>query len=376
MTGDIRNRWAFLVGVNHYRESGRFRRLNHCVNDVVDLKGLLEEVGFTAACLHDHLERDSPRFPDTADTIKAELRKLKDKVGPDDLILVYMACHGTRSLSADDTNPYLILRDTRPTMPKTALAVADLKAEMQALSAQRQILLLDACHMGMGKGDRADSTAAREFVRNVHELATGFTLLTPSTAQQTTQESDQLQHGVFSRFVLDGLGGEAIESAADEQKHFVTVSSLGKYVSNEMVKWSYQNDSDQLPQGYTEGGLGDFIVVDYRQQQPPKPVWREGAAAGGGTELSRSSNLLKTARSDDDIEIKSAAHVSLGEQLNLKDLKQRLANEQQRIANINKEIAGETNFETRERLEARKNNVFETITELDEKIQRLERDYE
>jgi hypothetical protein len=381
MDNSIRNRWAFLVGVNHYRESSRFRRLNHCVNDVLTLERLLQKVGFGVACLHDQLDSHSPRFPDTADTIKAELRKLRDKISPDDLLLVYVACHGTRSLSADDAQPYLILRNTRPTLPETALAVADLKAEMQALGAERQILLLDACHMGMGKGDRADSiAAARQFVHNVHELATGFALLTPSTAVQTTKESDQLQHGVFSRFVLDGLGGEALESMTDEQKRFVTVKSLGKHVSNEMVKWSYQQDYTQLPQGYSEGGLGDFIVVDYRQQQLPAPFWREPASAAGETGASRSSAEAEEPSPGSDMGAKdnraSASSLSLGEQLKLEDLKRRVEKERLRIDSINQKNDEGVDFEEEKKLGTRKDGIFKEISTLDEQIKRLELRYD
>jgi hypothetical protein len=385
MESSIRHRWAFLVGVNNYRESSRFGRLNHCVNDVLTLERLLKKVGFGVACLHDQLEPDCPRFPDTADTIKAELRKLRDKISPDDLLLVYLACHGTRSLSADDAQPYLILRNTRPTLPQTALAVADLKAEMQALSAERQILLLDACHMGLGKGDRADSTAAaQQFVHNVHELATGFALLTPSTAVQTTKESDQLQHGVFSRFVLDGLGGKAMESTTDEQKRFVTVNSLGKHVSNEMVKWSYQEGYEQLPQGYSEGGLGDFIVVDYRLQPLPSPFWRETASAAGETGASRSSAEAKEPSAGSDRKAKenctenriSASSLPLGKQLKLDDLKRQVEKNRERIASINKKIEAGVDFEEEGKLEARKNGIFEKIDKLNGEIKRLELNYD
>jgi uncharacterized caspase-like protein len=273
MANEIRNRWAFLVGVNHYRESSRFNPLGHCVNDVVALEKLLKQVGYGVVCLHDKLDKTHERFPDKASTVIAELRKLHDKLGANDLLLVYFACHGTRSLSSTDTRPYLILRETRSTLPETALAVADLKAEMQKCKAERQILILDACHMGMGKDDRGDGAdAARQFIRNVHELATGFSLLTPSTAQQTTRESDALQHGVFSHFVLAGLRGEgeALVPITEPNRGFVTPDSLKKYVFNKMLIWSAEQGYEQIPQGQTEGDLGDFMLVDYRQQSRPE----------------------------------------------------------------------------------------------------------
>ena len=364
---EIRNRWAFLVGVNHYREPN-CRRLNHCVNDVLALEKLLKQVGFGVICLHDKLERTSERFPDVARTIKAELRQLnsdKDNpiVGPDDLLLVYFACHGTRSLSTTDERPYLILGETRSSDPETALAVADLKVEMQELQAERQILLLDACHMGMGQDERGDGIeAARQFIQNVHELATGFALLTPSTAKQTTRESDDLQHGVFSHFVLRGLGGEreALMSATESQRRFVTVSSLSRYVSNKMLIWSAEKGYKQIPQGQKEGSLGDFILVDYRQQPMPAPVLSEASAPLGADDANRSSTPA----------------LSLGNQLKLEDRKRKLKKEKERLKVIDRKIAEGVDFEEEGKLETRKDGIFQRINALEKEIEQLEQGYE
>ena len=363
MAKEIRNRWAFLVGVNHYREAKRFRRLNHCVNDVLALEKLLKQVGFGVICLHDHLDRNEPRFPDKADTVKAELRGLQETIGPDDLLLVYFACHGTRSLSAADRRPYLILRETRSSIPETALAVADLKVEMQKLKAERQILLLDACHMGLGEDERGDEMeSVRQFIRNVHELATGFELLTPSTAQQTTRESDDLQHGVFSRFVLEGLRGEgeAMESATETQRRFVTASSLSRYVSNKMLIWSAEKGYEQIPQRRKEGSSGDFILVDYRYQPMPTTVLTQVSASLGMNDASRSSTTA----------------LSLGAQLKLEDRKRKLKKEKERLMVIDRRIEEGVDFEEEGKLETRKDGIFQRINALEKEIAQLEQGYE
>ena len=273
MANEIQNRWAFLVGVNHYREGRRFHRLNHCINDVLTLQQLLKTVGYGVVCLHDQLDQNDERYPDTANTVVAEFRRLCQKMGPDDLLLVYFACHGTRQLVNGDQKPYLIFRETRSTLPETALSIADFKQEMANSPAQRQVMLLDACHMGMGTDQRSgDTTAERQFIRNVYELATGFALLAASTAQQTAKESTEIEHGVFSNFVLSGLAGQgkALVSDTDPQKRFVSVDSLRKHVFHELLIWSAEKGYDQTPQGHAEGDLGEFILVDYRHQDLPE----------------------------------------------------------------------------------------------------------
>lgn len=258
MVEAIENRWAFLVGVNHYRERQQFPPLNFCVSDVQAVQTLLQQVGYTTICLHDGLDYSEPRFPE-AKNIKAELQSLCSKVGPNDLLLVYFACHGTRQ---GDGQPRLIAWDTRSVnLDETAIKVQDVEAWVRASAAKRLVLLVDACHIGTGKGGR--NVADQEFIRQVYELAEGFHLLAASTDQQQAWEKSG--HGVFSYHVLKGLGG-----AADlEGKNFVSVNDLKRFVYGGIARWSAESGYEQRPAGQSDGDLGDMILVDYRQRSRP-----------------------------------------------------------------------------------------------------------
>ncbi|MEP1075623.1 caspase family protein [Leptolyngbya sp. PL-A3] len=258
MVEAIENRWAFLVGINHYRERQQFPPLNFCVSDVEAVQTLLQQVGYTTVCLHDGLDYSEPRFPE-AKNIRAELQSLCSKVGPNDLLLVYFACHGTRQ---GDGQPRLIAWDTRSiNLDETAIKVRDVEDWLRASAAKRLVLLIDACHIGTGKGGR--SLADQEFVRQVYELAEGFHLLAASTDQQQAWEKSG--HGVFSYHLLQGLSG-----AADlEGKNFVSVNDLKRYVQGGIARWSVESGYEQRPAGQSDGDLGDMILVDYRQRSRP-----------------------------------------------------------------------------------------------------------
>ena len=147
----------------------------------------------------------------------------------DDLLLVYFAGHGVR---AADGKPRLIAEDTRAyEVEKQAIAVADIEAWMKASDATRLIMMLVACHMGLGTVQRAVDS---EFVRNVYELAEGFALLVASTAQQGAHELGGLGHGLFSYYVLKGLAGEALQPELGTSLVLVA-SALG------MLYWSGTN---------------------------------------------------------------------------------------------------------------------------------------
>ena len=249
----IQNRWALLVGVNHYIDIHSFPRLNFCVNDVLALEQTLKELDYIVVCLHDQRDRDSARFP-TRDNVEAELTRLCETVEPDDLLLVHFACHG----KLIDGEPVLITNETRATnMAKKALRLAGVKQQMQQSKARRQVVTLDACHTGVEVGrDVTDP----EFIRNSYELAEGFAMICASTAQQIAQEWKEKEHGVFTYYLLEGLSGKADRS----KKGFVTVDDLKTHVLHNLRRWNVeQGGAIQEPTAQTEG-MGDMILADYR----------------------------------------------------------------------------------------------------------------
>lgn len=260
----IRKRWAFLVGINRYTDYGT---LSYCVDDVLALEKLLTAADYNVVSLHDRLDRDSPRYP-TENNIRAELQQLcaaiKDgeNQGEDDLLMVYFACHGTRQ---PDDQPRLVARDTRKALvQKGAISIVEIEQEMNASGVGCKILMLDACHIGLGKtGTRAPEDP--DLLRKMHDLAKGYALIAASTDQQDAHEWDGAKHGVFSFYVLSGLSGEADLHG----KSYVTVADLSGYILDKLQDWRVQHSVDQVPQGRVEGNLGDFILVDqYHRLQP------------------------------------------------------------------------------------------------------------
>jgi len=253
-TGPIRNRWALLVGVNRYVEPS-FPRLKYCVNDVLALARMLDARGYTTVVLHDDLPRDDPRFP-TRENVEAELARLCQVAGPDDLLWAHFACHG----KLVNGRPLLVTYETRaPTLARRALPLADVEKQMRDSKARRLVLTLDACHTGVEMGrDIADA----EFIKNAYDLAEGFALIAASTAQQVAQEWAEKQHGVFTYYLLEGLSGRADRA----NRHFVTVSDLTTHVLDGLRRWNVEHGGLlQEPTARTEM-MGDMILADYREE--------------------------------------------------------------------------------------------------------------
>ncbi|MBD3886745.1 caspase family protein [Phormidium tenue FACHB-886] len=256
----IIHRWALLVGINRYVDPA-FAGLRFCVNDVQVLEQLLTQLGYTVVCLHDQLERDDPRFP-TQDNVIAELTRLCKSVGAHDLLFIHFACHGTLI----DRQPVLICYDTRyTTLNTTALPLAQIETQMRQSKAKRLILTLDACHTGVEIGrDVSDP----EFIRNAYDFAEGFALIAASTAEQVAQEWQEMEHGVFTYYLLEGLSGKA----SAQGHEFVTIHDLQTYVLSSLRCWNVQQGGRiQEPTARTEG-LGDMILADYRQHSLTLPL--------------------------------------------------------------------------------------------------------
>jgi hypothetical protein len=249
--GPIRDRWALLVGVNRYVDPA-FPLLNFCVNDVLALECALRELGYTVVVLHDGA--DEERLIPTRDNVEAELARLCQAVGPDDLLLVHFACHG----KLVDGHPLLVTREVRAlTLAKKALPLAEVERQMRESQARRLVLTLDACHTGVEIGrDLADP----EFIRNAYELAEGFALVAASTAQQVAQEWKEKEHGVFTYYLLEGLSGRADRGG----KGFVTMDDLKAHVLDGLRHWNVEHGGLLQEPTTRSDGLGDIILADYR----------------------------------------------------------------------------------------------------------------
>ncbi len=254
--GPIRERWALLVGADHYQDPS-VPTLKYCVNDVLALECALKELGYTVVAMHDAADGQwQPR----RNNVEAKLALLCQAVQPDDLLLVHFACHGHLVEGA----PVLVVQDTHVTTPailaRQSLPLAEVERQMRESQARRLILTLDACHTGVEMGrDLTDP----QFIRNAYELAEGFALIAASTAQQIAQEWQEKEHGVFTYHLLEGLSGKADRAG----KGFVTVDDLKTHVLDGLRRWNVAHGGVLQEPTVRSEGMGDIILADYRQMR-------------------------------------------------------------------------------------------------------------
>jgi hypothetical protein len=255
--GPIADRWALLVGINKYTDRS-YPELKYCIRDVEAMKTVLEGYGYNVIMLHDEMSERHLR--PTKNNIIAELVNICSAARRDDLIFVQFACHGENVKG----EPMLITEDTRESAKATqALAVAEVERLLKESQAQRFVVVLDACHVGVkfarGLGDP-------EFIKNVNDKAHGFVLFAGSTAQQKAQEWDAEQHGVFTAYLLKGLAGEAQR----EGEPFITVDSLKDFVLDGLRKWRVKNSGLAQEPTVRAETMGNMVLADFRKYKPRK----------------------------------------------------------------------------------------------------------
>lgn len=242
-------KYAFLVGINHYMDG--IGNLNYCTNDVVKLDETLKKLGYQVVTLHDDSEAEN--LIPLRSNIETEIDILVENLQPEDTLYVHFSCHGT----IVDTESMLIASDTRALRLKnSSLPVNKIINLMKGGRAKKLVLSLDVCHAGIEMGR---ALMDQEFIKNVYDSAEGFHLLAASTAQQQAYELPDLQHGLFSYYLIQGFSGEA-DYDVDGR---ITVEDLRNYTLDQIHRWNAQNGKRQEPTFRSEG-IGEITLVHPR----------------------------------------------------------------------------------------------------------------
>jgi hypothetical protein len=248
-------RWALLAGVNQYDD---YSPLQVCVKDVEAISQRLIGAGYDP----DHLRLltdNEERLP-TREEIITALQSWADLTGPDDLLLFYYSGHG----DADGDDTYLVARNgRRKTLPLTAIKLSDVTKILRSAPARARIIILDACHSGADIRGKGAPAMSEDFIKHVFEQAEGLVVIASCKQGEKSYEWLEQERSAFTHFLL-----EALEGKADiDNKKFVTVQDVNRYVRYHVSLWAGRNNRSQTPTLACEVS-GDIILADYRRHKP------------------------------------------------------------------------------------------------------------
>lgn len=216
--GPIREKWAVVVGIGKFADAV-IHPLKFTNKDATDFADSLKNPNIgrfkpaNVALLTDGQA--------TTRNIKEKLNWLARNAGPDDLVVIYIATHGSaRELDTAGVN-YIITADTelgpkfdQDSLFATALPMVDIATTVaNRVRAQRVAIFVDTCYGGAaasGGGAKliapgiASASVSKDTMARMSQ-GTGRVILAASTGDQESLESPALQHGLFTYYLLQAL---------------------------------------------------------------------------------------------------------------------------------------------------------------------------
>jgi WD40 repeat protein len=233
--------WMLLVGVNHYQD-GRLTPLNFAVSDCQGLADALEAATQRFRNKEVIIHSTAAALTVTLEAIRSSLQRIANAAKPQDTVLFYFSGHGL--VDPATQQPFLCLPETQTdSLPNTGLGLRELLQQLQQCGANKQLVMLDACHSsslavlwgGARGAAETQSSPTREIATVLQECAAqsrGFCALLSCDEKQRSWEFPDLEHGVFTYHLIQGLQGEATDV-----KGIIEAKGLYDYVYDQTQRY-------------------------------------------------------------------------------------------------------------------------------------------
>jgi WD40 repeat protein len=230
--------------------------LKYPAHDVMELAKILKREGYSVAFFQDSQA--------TAGRIRTEFRELAKQMDKGEgTFIFYFSGHGFQSSQENYLATY---GTTSANLASQGLPLSEVMTLLSETGAKRRIAFVDACR---NDPDAKSAGPARSF-GDLQE-SEGIRILYSTAPGTVSYEDENLQHGVFSYYLMEGLKGKA----ANSLDGLITFDDLDAYVSRKMRDYSIETGRTQKPYQLGEHN-GDFFIakppVDPAPViQPPEP---------------------------------------------------------------------------------------------------------
>ncbi|MGC1463220.1 MAG: caspase family protein [Terracidiphilus sp.] len=214
--GPVAQKWALVVGISRFTDSS-IPKLNYTTADANSFATELTDpaIGRFPAS-HVHVLTDEQA---TTRNIKEGLNWIARHAGSNDLVVIYVATHGTpRTMDTAGGANYLVTYDTEvdkagsfdeDAMFATAYPMVELaNAVATRMKALRTAVILDTCYSGgslQGAAAALTNKGPSSQMLNRMTEGTGRIVMSASQVDEPSLESPALKHGYFTYFLLQAL---------------------------------------------------------------------------------------------------------------------------------------------------------------------------
>jgi Caspase domain len=236
--------YAVVIGIDKYKN---LPPLKYAVNDAREFYRYLTEVNQVPK---DHVwllldeEATLEKLRRTLGTL------LRRSAGRDDTVIIFLAGHGATetdpsSPDGDGLEKYILPVNADPMdLYSSAMPMSEVARIFQRISSERLVFIGDTCYSGASGGRTiiaggTRATVSGTFLERLSQ-GKGRVILTASDANEVSVEKDELNHGVFTYYLLEGLRGKADVDGDG----MITVDEIYRYVSDKVPQATGQ---DQHP---------------------------------------------------------------------------------------------------------------------------------
>ena len=262
-------RYAVIVGISSYGDA-RQKDLRFTTNDAEDMYSvLLEAAGFAAENVSLFCDDPSDKYraiakAPTRSDILSRVQSVTSQANENDLVLFFFAGHGAEISGS----PYLITNDTRMNVVKsTALDVTEMNGYFMQSKALNVVRFFDACRSSFAEARLATEPMSKGFADALFTRSKGWLTFSACSSGEMAFEHPDLNHGVFTRYLCDGIRG-----AAKNDTGQITIDRLIDYVKQSVANWCQQQGFLQTP--HVVADLSGTLVISNvggTPQQEPAP---------------------------------------------------------------------------------------------------------
>jgi len=215
--------YILAIGVSKYEKPELQKGVQLAAKDAEDFtKVMLRQKGLLYKNVEIKLLTDENA---NTEEIKDGFQWLTTEVTQHDVAIIFMAGHGEN----DNFNRFYFLpyKGNKERLNATCISSNDIVSTLNVCPGKK-ILFIDACYSGNVLGQR--NTSLNQALTELTNAKNGTIVFTSSTSDQYSYENLALGNGVFTKAVVEGLIGKAVN-----KENQITVKSLDYYVT-ERVK--------------------------------------------------------------------------------------------------------------------------------------------
>lgn len=249
--------YAVIVGVSSYKD-GNIPNLKYADKDAQAFYDFLRSPGAGSIPVEDAVLLTNAKAT-RSNIIRALVDKLT-RATKEDLFIFYFSGHGKNG--EFENVGYLLNYDTEnDNEPATAISMDEVRSKIDRSAAKMKISYIDACHAGLfksggAKGDANDNAEIiKAYTEGLANAGDGNAAFLASSARQQSLEDDALGHGIFTHYLIKGLGGEADKEQKEGTGYdngIVTISELSTYLSNNIQKHTKYKQKPSLEGSYDD----------------------------------------------------------------------------------------------------------------------------